>query len=133
MSTIIARVKEIQTHENINIIKFEIDSNTLTMMSLDISNEIKVGKKVRLLVNSSHIAVAKGFGGDISYSNQIDAKIETLKQGELLTHISLVFGESTLESIITKESSLSMKLSEGDNVTVLIKASELSICEILDD
>jgi len=133
MSTIIAKVQEIETYENINIVKFAVDSITLTMMSLDISEKVKISQDVKLLVNSSHIAIAKNLSGDLSYSNQIDAKILTLKQGNLLTHISLAFGESTLESIITKESSISMKLSVGDNVTVLIKASELSICEILDD
>ena len=133
MSHLIARVVEIQSSENINIVKFELESQTLSMMSLDISSEIYIGRKVKLLVNSSHVAIAKNLSGELSYANQIRAKIETLREGKLLTHITLAFGESRLESIITKESSLAMKLSVNESVTILIKASELSICEILDD
>jgi len=133
MSHLIARVVEIQSSENINIVKFELESQTLSMMSLDISSEIYIGRKVKLLVNSSHVAIAKNLSGELSYANQIRAKIETLREGKLLTHVTLAFGEARLESIITKESSLAMKLSVNESVTILIKASELSICEILDD
>ncbi len=133
MSYLIADVVEIQSSENINIVKFELESQTLSMMSLDISSEIYIGRKVKLLVNSSHVAIAKNLSGKLSYANQIRAKIETIREGKLLTYVTLVFGESQIESIITKESSLAMKLSVDDSVTILIKASELSICEILDD
>jgi molybdopterin-binding protein len=133
MSYLIADVVEIQNSENINIVKFELESQTLTMISLDISADIYIGRKVKLLVNSSHVVIAKNLSGVLSYANQIRAKIETIREGKLLTHITLTFGESRLESIMIKESSLAMKLSVGDSVSVLIQASELSICEILDD
>lgn len=133
MSKIIARVVEIQSHENITLVKFEVESQFLTMMSLDISPDVKIGTKVKLLINSSHVAIAKDFSGEVSYSNKIEAKIKMLKNGELLTHISLVFGESVIESIITKSSSIRMNLREKESVTALIKASEISIYEVLND
>jgi molybdopterin-binding protein len=133
MSSLVAKVLEIQSSENINIVKFELESQILSMMSLDISSDIYIGRTVKLLVNSTHVAVAKNLSGDLSCENQIEAKVETIRVGELLTHITLAFGSSQIESIITKESYLDMKLSVEDSVTILIKASELSICEILDD
>jgi molybdopterin-binding protein len=133
MSYLIAHVVEIQSSENINIVKFKLESQTLSMMSLDISSEIYIGRKVKLLVNSSHVAIAKNLSGELSYANQIRARIEAIREGKLLTYVTLVFGESQIESIITKESALSMKLSVDNSVTILINASELSICEILDD
>jgi len=133
MSSLIAKVLEIQSSENINIVKFEIESEILSMVSLDINSDIYIGRTVKLLVNSTHVAVAKNLSGELSYENQIRAKIETIREGNLLTYITLAFGKSQLESIITKESSLAMKLSVDDSVTILINASELSICEILDD
>lgn len=133
MSKIIARVVEIQSHENITLVKFEVESQFLTMMSLDISPDVKIGTKVKLLINSSHVAIAKDFSGEVSYSNKIEAKIKMLKNGELLTHISLAFGESVIESIITKSSSIRMNLREKESVTALIKASEISIYEVLND
>ena len=133
MSKIIAKVVAIESYENITLVKFAVASQTLSMMSLDISPDVRVGTRVKLLINSSHVAIAKEFSGEVSYSNQIDTKIKTLKNGELLTHISLAFGESIIESIITKSSSLRMKLREGDSVTAFIKASEISIYEVFND
>ena len=133
MSKIIATVAGIETYENITLVKFEVESVFLSMMSLDISSDVKIGTKVKLLINSSHVAIAKEFSGDVSYSNQVDTKIKALKNGELLSQISLAFGDSVIESIITKRSSLRMKLSEGDSVTAFIKASEISIYEVLND
>jgi len=133
MSKIIATVVEIETYENITLVKFEVSSQFLSMMSLDISSDINVGTRVKLLINSSHVAIAKEFSGKVSYSNQIETKIKTLKNGNLLSHVSLAFGENTLESIITKNSSLRMNLNEGESVTAFIKASEISIVEVLND
>jgi molybdopterin-binding protein len=133
MSKIIAKVVEIETYENITLVKFEVGTQFLSMMSLDISSDIKIATEVKLLINSSHVAIAKEFSGEVSYSNQIQTKIKSLKNGELLSHISLSFGESVIESIITKKSSLRMQLCVGESVTAFIKASDISIYEVLND
>ena len=133
MSKIIAKVVEIEAYENITLVKFEVGTQFLSMMSLDISSDIKIATEVKLLINSSHVAIAKEVSGEVSYSNQIQTKIKSLKNGELLSHISLSFGDSIIESIITKKSSLRMQLCVGESVTAFIKANDISIYEVLND
>ena len=94
---------------------------------------IKVGAKVKLITKPTHVAIAKDFSGEVSYSNQLDAEIIHVENGELLSSIKIRIWETTLESIITKDSSERMNLHIGDEVTVFIKANELSIVEVLDD
>ena len=133
MSSLIATVSQINNCDNLHIVKFDLKGQTLSMMSLGLSDEIQVGTVVQLLIKPSHIAIAKNFSGEVSYSNKLDTTIVSIENGQLLSSVKLSFVDTTLESIITLNSSLKMDLKVGDKVTALIKASELSIGEIIND
>ena len=76
---------------------------------------------------------AKNFNGEVSYSNKLATTISSIKNGQLLSSVKLDFFDTTLESIITVNSSKKMDLKVGDQVTAFIKASEVSIGEIIYD
>ncbi|MEA1954674.1 MAG: TOBE domain-containing protein [Campylobacterota bacterium] len=131
MSKLVASVLQIEKYDSLHIVKFECNRQTLMMMSLDLAKELEVGTRVSLCINPSHIAIAKNLLGELSYANQLACSIIAIDNGELLSSIQLKFANTTLESIITLSSSQRMNLQVGDHVTVLIKASELSMVEIL--
>jgi molybdopterin-binding protein len=103
------------------------------MMSLDIDTNIKVGTRVRLVVKPSHIAIAKNFSGEVSYSNILKVTVMSCENGKLLSSVKLKYFDTALESIITVNSSKRMDLKEGDEVFAFIKASEISIGEVIND
>ena len=129
----IARVKDIKTIDSLNIVEFDFNNITLKMMSLELHKEVKLESKVKLLVKPSNVIISKNYIEDISLSNQTLAKIVAIENGELLSSISLKIGDTTFESIITKESSKRLHLQEGNIVNILIKASDLSILRALHD
>ncbi|MGJ0328082.1 TOBE domain-containing protein [Aliarcobacter cryaerophilus] len=129
----IARVKDIKTIDSLNIVEFDFNNITLKMMSLELHKEVKLESKVKLLVKPSNVIISKNYLEDISLSNQTLAKIVAIENGELLSSISLEIGDTTFESIITKESSKRLHLQEGNIVNILIKASDLSILRVLHD
>ena len=129
----IARVKDIKTIDSLNIVEFDFNNITLKMMSLELYKEVKLESKVKLLVKPSNVIISKNYIEDISLSNQTLAKIVAIENGELLSSISLEIGDTTFESIITKESSKRLDLQEGNIVNILIKASDLSILRVLHD
>lgn len=133
MSKFIATIKEIQTIDNLNIVVFDFCGLTLKMMSLDLNDDVKIGKKVKLSVKPSNISIAKNLSGEISLSNKIVATIQNLENGQLLTSVILKINDTILESIITVDSSKRMNLQIGEVVTILIKASNLSIEEVIND
>lgn len=133
MSQLVATIKKINSIDNLNIVEFDFHGLTLKMMSLDLNADIQVGKKVKLSVKPTNISIAKNLIGEISLSNQIVATIENLENGQLLSSISLKVHNTILESIITVDSSKRMNLQIGEKVTILIKASNLSIAEVLND
>lgn len=133
MNQIIATIKKINSIDNLNIVEFDFNGLTLKMMSLGLNSNIQVGKKVKLSVKPTNISLAKNLLGEISLSNQIVAIIENLENGQLLSSVSLKVHNTLLESIITVDSSKRMNLQIGDKITILIKASNLSIEEVLND
>lgn len=133
MSQLVATIKKINNIDNLNIVEFDFFGKTLKMMSLDLSNDMQIGKKVKLLVKPSDISIAKNLNGDMSFSNQLVATIESLENGQLLSSVILKVNDVLFESIITKDSSKRMNLQKDDEVTILIKASNLSIQEIIND
>ena len=133
MSMINASITEIQSVDSLNIVSFDFSGTPLKMMSLDLNEEMQVGREVTLNVKPFHITIVKDFYGDISYSNRLDAVVKSCENGELLSSVKLLVNGVIFESIITKELALEMELKAGDNVLVMIKANDLSIQEVIND
>lgn len=133
MNQLIATIKKIDTMDHLNIVEFDFFNTSLKMMSLDLSEDIKIDKKVKLCVKPTCISIAKNLSGEISLSNKITATIQSINNGHLLCSILLNVNDTIIESIITVDSSKRMNLKQNNIVTILIKASDLFIQEILND
>ncbi len=131
MNQIKASITQIDTVDNLNIVKFDFHGHSLTMMSLGLNDETSVGKEVILGIKPTHISIGNDFSGLVSYANQIKATIISCENGKLLSSIKLSVNDVVLESIITFESTLRMDLKVDDDVTMMLKASELSILKVL--
>ena len=133
MSQIIATIKNIRNVDSLNIVEFGFFNHTLKMVSLNLSKQISINKKVQLSIKPTNILIAKKFEGEISISNQLKAKIVKVENGELLSSILLKVEDTILESIITVDSSKNMNLVKDEEVLILIKASDLFIQEVIDE
>lgn len=133
MSPIVATVTTIENLEQLNIVEFDFQGLKLKMMSLDLNANVQVGKRVVLSIKPTNIALAKNITGDLSFSNQIVATIDSLIIGKLLSSVTLKTKEILFESIITVSSAKRMNLQQNDEVIMLIKASDVSILEVLHD
>jgi len=131
MSLIIASVKNIQYHDSLHIVSFDFQGENLTMLGLELDENVTIGKKVELTLNPTHIALGKNISGTLSFSNVMSAKVDSFESGVLLSSVKLVVKEVVLESLITVASLKRMALQVGDEVSIIIKASELSISRIL--
>ena len=139
MSQLIATIEKIESVDNLNIVTFVCNDQRLKMMSLDLNDNIQIGKRVVLGCKPTSVALAKPtikqqeFSEMLSYANQINVNIASMDVGKLLSSLKLNFGDFVLESIITTASLKRMKLNENDELLALIKANELSIQEVLND
>ena len=133
MSYLKASVLKIEKSDALCVVSFDFEGSVLKMMSLELPQKITVGVKVRLCIKPTNIAIGKNLQGDLSYSNKLQGKIIEIENGDLLSSITIQTSKNTqLESVITKSSCQAMGLKPKDNITALIKASELSILDIVD-
>lgn len=133
MGKFLANIKEIQTVDTLNIVTFDFFGNELKMMSLELDSTITKNTKVLLGVKPTSVALAKEFSGEISFSNKLQGEIVQIDMGELLCNVKIEIANIIFESMITKKSAQKMQLALTDQITVFIKASELSILEVYDD
>jgi len=127
-----AKVIDIQRLEHLTIVSFDFEGQTIEMMALEISEKLEIGTKVILGMKATKVILAKTDDLKMSISNQLSGVIELLSKGRLITSIILRVGNSTsVESIITAQSSFALNLQEGDQLKVLVNENDLSILEIL--
>lgn len=127
-----AKIVSILSHDNVHIVRFDASGDILTMMSLELSEKVKLGASVLLQVKSSHVAIGKGMDDTkMSYSNVIKSRITSLNKGELFCVLKLTTNSDTsLEALITASSCDRLGLNVDDDVTAYIKASEISIAKV---
>lgn len=132
MNRLHAIVTDVEGEQNLHIIHFDFQGSSLSMMGLDLPLGLHVGSSVVLGAKPSHLAIGKNIQGELSYSNQLDATIVSIENGKLLSSVILHVKDVMLQSFITCKSSQRMNLQVGDEVKLLIKASELFVLEVND-
>ncbi len=64
----------------------------------------------------------------LSARNQLEGKITGIELGAVMANIKIDISEpNTITAVITKESAEKLGLTEGDDVTVIIKSTEVII------
>ena len=90
MNRLDARVKSIRSMENLSIVSFSFYNQTLQMMSLGLSSEVKEGSLVVLNVKATSIALAKDNKLPIIVCDMFKAgNLETIINGDK-TNCSIV-------------------------------------------
>ncbi|RXJ91195.1 transporter [Arcobacter sp. CECT 8983] len=128
-----ARVSKIKSSDSLNLVTFSFKSNELTMISLDLTEDIKENKKVILSVKPTNINIAKNLQGEISSSNKLHGNIKSIEKGKLLTNIVCIIDDTFIETIVTTESLEKMNLKVDDKITLFFKSSALSILDVCND
>ncbi|MBE6494827.1 MAG: molybdenum-pterin-binding protein [Methanobrevibacter thaueri] len=65
---------------------------------------------------------------ELSARNQLKGKITSVEKGAVMANIKIEISEpNTVTAVITKESAEKLGLTEGDDVTAIIKSTEVII------
>ena len=63
----------------------------------------------------------------ISARNHLKGKITDIKLGDIMAQVTVKVGQNMIESVITRQSAEELKLKKGDEVTAVVKATEVTI------
>ncbi len=127
MNQLKATIIKIETIKSLNLLTLSCGEQTIEILTLELNPNLRVGSSVKLSVKSTDIAIAKNYGGMLSYTNQLKAKIVQLNNGKLLSSIRIDIEGFRLESIIMLNSSLKMNLKVGEDIVALIRGNDISI------
>ncbi len=133
MNKIEATIKNIQKADSVHLTSLDFKGNKLNMLSLELHENLNIGKRVLVTVKATHISIAKTFIKNISCSNQFLVSVNTIKEGKLISIVKLDFHGVNMESLITTNDLKEIDIKVGDEVVMLMESSEISILEILDD
>ena len=64
---------------------------------------------------------------ELSARNRIPGKIKAIRLGEVMAEVIIGAGENEIVAVITRSSAERMKLSVGDKVFAVIKATEVMV------
>jgi molybdopterin-binding protein len=63
----------------------------------------------------------------LSARNHLPGIVEDITLGDVLAHVMVRVGENVIESVITRRSADEMGLKKGDQITAVVKATEVMI------
>jgi molybdopterin-binding protein len=63
----------------------------------------------------------------LSARNRLAGKVEEIQFGGVMAHVVVRVGKNLIESVITKRSADEMKLKVGDEVSAIIKSTEVML------
>lgn len=131
MNQLGGKIKDIDTHESISLVKVISEENILfSSVVIDTPETCKylqIGSNVSILFKETEVSISKEEVQKISIQNRIPCTIKSILGGAIFTKIELQCGTHEITSIITTNSSKDLKLSINDNVIALIKTNEISL------
>ena len=96
-----------------------------------ISNSFYLPKNERFIYNSIQHYTENNYGSEkmkLSARNQLNGKIQNVELGAVMANIKIEINEpNVITAVITKESAENLGLKEGDDVTAIIKSTEVII------
>ena len=63
----------------------------------------------------------------LSARNRLPGTVEEITLGGVMAHVVMRVGNNVVESVITRKSAEEMKLKKGDQVTAIIKSTEVML------
>ena len=127
MNRLIAEVKEIKHLDRINLIKFDLNSQIINVLILEMNVDLQKNKKASLLIKPTAITIVKN---PIDFENILKGKIIEMERGDILVRV-LVDVEGFEMEVIMLNEKVSSKI--NDEVYLAFKASDVIIAEVLND
>jgi len=130
MNILKGNITNIKGSESLSLVKIEVGSIIFTSIIIDTPESetyFKTGNSVNVYFKETEVIIAKNEPLNVSIQNKILCKINSIKNGEILSELYLSFGEFNIKSIITSNAVKTLNLKNGDTVLALIKTNEISL------
>ncbi len=114
-----------QIHAHVQILWKEIPLSVIITRASCEDMHLSVGDTIYVLVKGTDIMLAKSFSGMLSARNRAMGIVRQVIQGDVLSKVFVESQGDMLHAFITNNSLKEMNIREGDDVTAIVKSTEL--------
>lgn len=132
MNTLSGRIEEILVHENLSILRINVNDLNLSAIVIDTPESaphLRKDKPVQVIFKETEVVISCLPVPKISVQNKIPGTISTIRKEQLLTKVTLRSSIGEINSIITTQAALELDLKIGTEVMALIKTNEIMIAK----
>jgi len=119
MNKITAVLKNIVSVDNLNLLEFEKENQTISVLILQMNVELEIGDKVWLYIKPTKIFLSS-FKCD--FENSLEVDVKHIEKGKILANILCDFNGEEIEAIMLKKN-----INFENRAYLLFKASDISI------
>lgn len=130
LNTLKGTVHQVETDGHVSIVTVHTEGETFTAMTNatpQTASWLQKGNNINLEFKAADMAIAKLFSGAISIRNYFKATITAIEAGNVLSELTLDYKGHIMYSIITNAAVNALNLTEGDEVTGLVKSTEITV------
>lgn len=114
-----------QIHAHVQILWKDIPLSVIITRASCEDMHLSVGDTVSVLVKGTDIMLAKALSGMLSARNKARGIVRQIIQGDVLSKVFVESQGDMLHAIITNASLREMDLQKGNEVTAIVKSTEL--------
>ena len=132
MNNLKGKIETITVQGKMSLVRVKSDQILFTAIVIDTpesASYLKEGNTVNLIFKETEVIIGKGTEFSISLQNRIVGKLKFIRNGSLLSKLVVNTELGEIASIITSNAVNDLGLQVGDEVTVMVKTSEMMLSE----
>jgi molybdate transport system regulatory protein len=132
MNKLSVKISEIQCAGGVILVDLlagETQMSALLIDAIEKPDWLKKGNTLFVVFKEAEVTLAKGFSGKISTRNKLPCKVQYIEKGQLISLVTLDFYGNIIRSAVTSRAVEHLDLQLDDNVTALIKSTELTLMQ----
>jgi molybdopterin-binding protein len=120
-------IKQISKNSILNLITVEVNNQNITAITLQLNEQFQEGKEVILFFKETEVLITQKNGSIIGAENVIPSRIISIKKGNFFSEFTIDSACGNISVLLSNFSLNDNKLSEGDSIFIIIKATEISL------
>ncbi|WP_033916454.1 TOBE domain-containing protein [Campylobacter sputorum] len=126
-----AKITDIKTGSINSLITGKTSCNKIFKATVTAESEknldLKIEKEAYFIFKAINVILSKDNSLKFSAANQIIGKVKDIELGSVMSKIIIDSNGLEISSVITKKSTQSLNLKQGDTVTAMIKATNIVV------
>ena len=112
-------------HANVQIMWKSIPLNVVITTASCEDMHLSEGDSITVLIKGTDVMLAKSFSGMISARNRVSGIVKQIIEGDVVSKVFVESQDEMLHAIITNTSLKEMDVREGNEITAIVKSTEL--------